>query len=397
MQGLSVGCSDTYDYYLDCQWIDITDLEDGIYTFVQVVNWDHSPDALGRYETDYTNNWAQVCINVFTDTAFNYTGYELVNDCPTYFDCLGIPNGTATPDCEGNCNGSSLTGDINKDGARDLTDVMDYVHESFDNSSNINDCKDLTADGKINIWDAALILECSLHEGQAPQPGHGHSPCEFPFNVTNPFDSVWLGIGEVNGVDGYVDILYKSPYGKMEGFQFTLEGLEISSVQSLISGFNVSVFNNENELLGLSYEETTLPKTIEWEPFLRVFVEQFYTDTICIESVEGLINENLETMILAGTECGAGDVSSTTEIRLNQFASQVVPNPFSNKAKVVFENIENNSVHFVVYDVAGKEILKIDNQRGGSIEISNSEIGSGLFIYKIVKGQEISTGKFIVK
>ena len=396
-QGLTAGCADIYDYYLDCQWIDITDLEDGIYTFVTVVNWDHSPDAYGNFESDYSNNWAQVCMEVFTDTAFNYTGYQLINDCPTYIDCLGIPNGTAEKDCLGDCNGSRLTGDINVDNIRDLGDVMAYVQEGLADTNETTACKDLNADGKINVVDAALILECALHQGQPTQPGHGHEPCDFPFSIHNPFDSVWLGIGEINAVDGYVDILYRSPYGKIEGFEFKLNGLKIESSQSLIPSFNVTVFNSDNELLGISYEESSLGKSITWEPFLRVFVSEFYTDTICIASVEAILNENLETMNLVGTECNIGDVSSVSKIQKNQFYSAVLPNPMSEKANLIFENSENESVQISIFDLSGKKIFEEKNIRNKSIEISKSELSEGLLIYKLVKGAKISTGKFIVE
>jgi hypothetical protein len=63
-QGISHGCGDIYDASLDCQWIDITTLPDGNYTFIARVNWDYSPDALGRYESNYQNNWAQVCFSL---------------------------------------------------------------------------------------------------------------------------------------------------------------------------------------------------------------------------------------------------------------------------------------------------------------------------------------------
>ena len=63
--GISVGCGDIYGSGLDCQWLDITDVDTGFYTMAIKVNWDQSPDALGHFETDYLNNWAQVCIHIF--------------------------------------------------------------------------------------------------------------------------------------------------------------------------------------------------------------------------------------------------------------------------------------------------------------------------------------------
>lgn len=54
-QGISVGCTDTYLHNIDCQWIDITDLEPGLYKFKLSIN-----PEFKVAELNYDNN-AAVC------------------------------------------------------------------------------------------------------------------------------------------------------------------------------------------------------------------------------------------------------------------------------------------------------------------------------------------------
>ena len=51
--GISKQCGDIYAAGLDCQWIDITDVDTGNYVMAAKVNWDQSADSLGHFESDY--------------------------------------------------------------------------------------------------------------------------------------------------------------------------------------------------------------------------------------------------------------------------------------------------------------------------------------------------------
>ena len=60
VQGISVNCGDLYARHLDCQWIDITGVPDGLYIIRLHVN----PDRL-VVESDYRNNIIECSIRLF--------------------------------------------------------------------------------------------------------------------------------------------------------------------------------------------------------------------------------------------------------------------------------------------------------------------------------------------
>lgn len=61
-QGISVNCSDIYKHNIDCQWVDITELEPGQYTFKVAVNPEFKVG-----EMSFDNN-AAICRLLYTET-----------------------------------------------------------------------------------------------------------------------------------------------------------------------------------------------------------------------------------------------------------------------------------------------------------------------------------------
>lgn len=61
-QGISVNCSDIYRFNIDCQWIDITELEVGSYTIKISVNSEFKVP-----EMTFENN-AAACTLLYTET-----------------------------------------------------------------------------------------------------------------------------------------------------------------------------------------------------------------------------------------------------------------------------------------------------------------------------------------
>uniref|UniRef100_A0A1A9X3F4 protein-lysine 6-oxidase n=1 Tax=Glossina brevipalpis TaxID=37001 RepID=A0A1A9X3F4_9MUSC len=68
-QGISVNCSDVYLYNLDCQWVDITEMNTGLYTLKIAINPEFKVS-----EMSFDNN-AAICNLLYTDT------YARVDNC----------------------------------------------------------------------------------------------------------------------------------------------------------------------------------------------------------------------------------------------------------------------------------------------------------------------------
>ena len=79
-QGISKNCGDLYGRYLDCQWIDVTDVPVGTYRLRQHVN----PDSLSP-ESDYRNNIISCDITFYPDTTrFTVTKFQLSGKSSVY-------------------------------------------------------------------------------------------------------------------------------------------------------------------------------------------------------------------------------------------------------------------------------------------------------------------------
>ncbi len=227
--GISAQCYDLYGSGTTCNWIDITDVPAGLYTLVLRTNWAQRPDALGRHETNYTNNYGAVCINITGDPG-QTRGYSVATGCTPVTDCAGQPYGSARPDCTGACNGTVKIGDRNGNGMQDQPDAQIYVQEILGNDAVVASCTDLNADGEITVTDAALMANCynqqSQHDGQEHLV-HYHPWCDLPRGYVSSVDTVDLTIGAFNPAGNYVDIWVRNKTCRALGFEFNMTGITI--------------------------------------------------------------------------------------------------------------------------------------------------------------------------
>ncbi len=327
--GISAHCGDIYGAGLSCQWIDVTGIADGIYHLVVRVNWDYSPDALGRQENSYENNWGVVCIQM--DRSSGELEVEVWDDCPQLVDCEGTPYGMQQMDCTGECGGTALMGDLDADADQDLTDAEAYVDGILGNDLEALPCNDLDQDGELTVSDAALMARCQFWDFAHSHPDSSgfHDKCQFPApHVVNPYDSVWFTLGDVNWEQGFFDVHVLNPHNRIVGYQFDVScGIQqvVSMVDPLEYMVQPEFALGGNTIIGLSYDNTSMPKHYEWSPLCRVYWTQAPETELCINGITEVVNGMYQNAVPylvnpCATTNGIGGVLAGTSF-------QVSPNP----------------------------------------------------------------------
>lgn len=396
--GISAGCYDIYGRGTSCQWVDLTDIPDGNYTLVARVNWENHPDADGNTETDISNNWISICINVERDAPGDMPTVTKVEDCAPYYDCYGEIFGSAQLDCNGVCNGPGRIGDLNLDTARTAVDVDEYLDRILSNTIIAASCNDANADGDIDLYDAALVNGCAWQEAGIT---HIVNLCNMPYGFLNTSDTVTFSIGEINPEEEYVDIYAKNISADILGFQLTMDGLTIDSIVKLASSIEADDFHmvhSDREIIGLGYNEQGFIKNFTPLPLFRVYFSAVYPTTICIDYVTTAVNEDYhEVVALKDDACytltGVNDIVVSPDL-LN---IHIYPHPVTGQSVFSFNNYLHDTFELELYDITGQLLRTYPATTGECFYIDKSELPAGMYIYKL-KGSKISNlGKLIVQ
>ena len=398
--GISAGCADIYGAGLACQWLDITNIPAGRYTLVVRVNWDQSPDKIGRIEQRFDNNVAAVCINI-TRNASNQPSFTILPTCPPLIDCAGDTFGLAKYDCMGNCNGTRVSGDLNVDSLRDDIDVSQYMVD-ITAQNPVMPCNDVNGDTQLSVTDAALVSGCiRFTNGSHAHPGGTqttHRHCEFPFNIVNINDTVKLGIGQVNQSLNYIDLDILNVDSRILGLDFTMSGLQIDSVVSIFSGFSpvIQWDASTGRVAVLDTAEITLAKQLVATPLLRVYYSSLNSNTVCISSLNAVVNGDYEET-LRGIFNGCVTLTGINIVYQSGLVT-VVPNP-SNGLFTLSSNVLNGEMATVsVLDALGRVVFSKEEMlsgiKGMSLDITAQPVG----VYLIrVQTKEIQVTERLVK
>ena len=391
--GISKQCGDIYSAGLDCQWIDITDVDTGNYVMAAKVNWDQSADALGHFEKTYTNNWAQACIKI-TETSGGVKGFTLLPSCPSYSDCAGTLFGNAAVDCNGVCNGTTKMGDLNNSGTQQIADGQLYVNRILSNSITANSCNDLNNTGTITVWDAALMANCVLHGTNI------NSKCNFPRGNVNPNHTVTFSIGNLNTSQNYIDVFITNPTTRVLGYEFNISGATLLNVVNLFSSSvypaNPEFVAGGNKVICLSYEDSTITKSSSAQPLCRIYYQNA-TGNVCINNVVEVVNKEYESVSKALVNDCVLVTGISQSIDKDHYFS-VIPNPANDKIQLTGFTKDGDNVLIEIKDISGRLLYSdhalLDQVFNYTMDIS--KYNAGIYYVTISSKTGIATKPIVI-
>jgi hypothetical protein len=380
--GITAGCGDIYERSLDCQWIDITGLAAGQYTFVMRVNWDQSPDKLGRVEKDFTNNWAQACFQL-SYSSNGAPDVDLIEPCAPYVDCEGTPYGNVSKDCEGVCGGPALHGDLNLNLDQEFDDVDMYLAAALLDTAAVSTCRDLFDDNHTDVYDAALLQECILYSDSVTYWGT-RFPCQYPTGKVQTNDLVNFRLGSVDTLAHTIDIRIQNSTNKILGYEIQLGGIKIDSIKNLAAEYDAEFAHTDNRIVALSRTEKPMNKHNIPTAVLRVHYSTIPASIeVCIDSVIAVVNERYNKSVgtINAPVCAAVTVSSIFEVpKAGAFIVSVVPNPAFETASVLFENERGLPTDLTLTDLQGRVVRQYKSVRESQIMLSRQELSNGVYL-----------------
>jgi hypothetical protein len=386
--GISAGCYDEYGAGTSGQWFDITDVPDGMYRGLVTVNPLELPDALGRQEMDYENNTYVFCIEIGTDGGGNRF-FQLTENCPPFVDCAGVEGGNAMMDCNGVCEGPSVWGDVVADDDLNNNDLNQYISMLAAEEVVVTTCNDLSANGSLTIYDLALASNCiGASETSAS------SQCYFPHNVISTAGSAGMAITNVDFANGYIDIELKSQLHDIVAYQFKIDGVVISNVESIANStsFPCAVGYNpfNNDVFGLANYDYSLAAASTPHPICRIYFSQIVTNTICISGITDIVNDQRSRV----SNYIYGDCFDATAFSTNEYYHvgqlSVMPNPASNQIQFSWSGLVQTPEELIIRDHTGRitKALRIENESHNSI-MDITDLASGIYTVECSDHQAI--------
>jgi hypothetical protein len=152
--------------------------------------------------------------------------------------------------------------------------------------------------------------------------------------------------------------------------------------------------NFSGEIIGISYPDSSLQKTLTPQPICRVYYAEVTDTEICISEIRDIVNDDYEQVIpVIGGECIL--LTSTKEFT-NDLEIRIQPNPFSTQTELIIQYPDNIEFHLNILDVNGRVVQDYGTVRPGTVRIERGNLASGIYFFELTNGATRKVGRLSV-
>ncbi len=387
-QGLTAGCYDLYEADYNCQWLDITDVDAGLYTLVVRVNWGFVPDSLGRYEEDYSNNWAQVCFELLRDDE-GVASFEIKETCNLIVDCYGEPYGDAYLDCKGVCNGDALIGDIIENEKYQNNDFNALSQYIIDDGA-YKKCYDPSGNGDLDMYDLTLLSNC-INTG---------ANCNFPFSFSNSESIVNFSFNDStflfnSSKQAWTQINIETPEARIMAYELSVENAMILDYELLIGQNDASVIIDPNkDKLTVIYKNEFIPFSEDPLGILNLHLEILdETQNICFSESMNAVNHQLQMLsAVSGANCMMPEIYTSN----SNFIGKQEYTIYTQDRQLIIEYDSGNSFTLNIYDLNGRLVNRIQDNKGETNILDLNMLANGIYVVELIDQNELFQQKILL-
>ncbi|MFM7901807.1 MAG: T9SS type A sorting domain-containing protein, partial [Bacteroidota bacterium] len=247
-------------------------------------------------------------------------------------------------------------------------------------------CHDLNGDGQVSVYDAALAMWC-INTPHAPHPaGANTNECNFPRNILNPNDTAALAITTVDFTNGFMDIEIRSSDSDIKAYQFTVSGINPSSVVSLADPIefpvDIRLINGGTSLFAISRHDSTLMRSASPQPLCRIYFSAVTDSVICIDNIRDIVNQNTErvvTYVYGG--CVPTGSNGVSDVSANS-VFQIAPNPVQHQLHLQVKQY-TDGLSYSISDPSGRIVIGETAINSPTVTIETSGLSSGVYLLQL--------------
>jgi hypothetical protein len=291
---------------------------------------------------------------------------------------------------------------VQDDDAINAQDTDMYMSMLANQSAEVTPCNDLSGDGHLSVYDAALMQWCDHSAPVMGPDGVMHQICSFPRNVINDNQYAGLAISSFNADEHYIDVEITSPDANIMAYQFGVTGITISSVQSLVDATEFPAqteFNPfTNQVVCISPMDSTIERQAAPRGLVRIYFSDVTASTICIEPIVDLVRnggERVQPYIY-------GNCATTIGVNVlgNEMGAHMVvqPNPVNTNARLIFGGTKELPRFITIHDQAGRVVktLAVNADLSNSMNIELSDLANGVYTITALQNETaVMSARFV--